>query len=101
MYKEQELFIFILNIYIYTFFLRYPTLPINFNYTTFIIIVTKYYLIFTQHSFHNKKKISLIRRTNRAGKFIHEQTINNSMIIFSRYIYPWLDLLASSLDKNG
>lgn len=28
MYKEQELFIFILNIYIYTFFLRYPT-PTN------------------------------------------------------------------------
>lgn len=28
MYKEQELFIFISNIYIYTFFLRYPT-PTN------------------------------------------------------------------------
>lgn len=89
MYKEQELFIFISNIYIYIhFFFDILLQPINFNYTTFIIIVTKYYLIFTQHSFHNKKKISLIRRTNRAGKFIHEQTINNSMIIFSRYIYP-------------
>lgn len=70
MYKEQELLIIFL--YAYTIYLislislySISTLLVNFNYTTFIIIVTKYYLTFTQNGFHkyiyNKRKISSIR----------------------------------------
>lgn len=66
MYKEQELliiFLYAYTIYLISLISLYfiSTLLVNFNYTTFIIIVTKYYLTFTQNGFHNKRKISSIR----------------------------------------